>query len=279
MITGVIIQARMTSTRLPKKVLKELPYGSGESILSQVVKRAKAATKVDKVIIATTTDKDDDIIVQEAAKLGVGVYRGSKENVLERYYFAARENGIDTIVRITSDCPCIDPNVIDDVLFFHFDEKNDYTSNTQHRSFPHGLDVEVFSYFALQSAYENAKEKYEIEHVTPYIYRTHRELFRIGNVESGYNRPDIRITVDTVEDYTLLCAVYDYLYHKKEIFGLDEIIELFSEKPWLIEINGRVMQKKAFNTIEEELKEAIKLLEIQEMKKSLGILKNYLKEY
>lgn len=279
MFTGAIIQARMTSTRLPKKVLKELPFGSGETVLSQVIKRVKASTKIEKIIIATTTDKEDDEVEAAALKENVVVFRGSTENVLERFYLAAKENNLDTIVRITSDCPCIDPAVIDDVLFFHYDEKNDYTSNTQHRSFPHGLDVEAFSFIALQDAYENAKEKYETEHVTPYIYRTHRDKFRIGNVESGYNRPDIRITVDTIEDYTLLCAVYDYLYEKKELFGLDEIIELFSEKPWLLDINKKIVQKKAFNTIEEEIREAIKILELQEMKKTLGILKNYLRDY
>lgn len=280
MCTGAIIQARMTSTRLPKKVLRELPYGSGETVLHQVIKRVKAADKIDKIIVATTLDKEDDDIVKALEKeKDVLIYRGSTDNVLERYYLAAKENNLDTIVRITSDCPCIDPVVIDDLIFFHFDEQNDYTSNTQHRSFPHGLDVEVFSFLALRDAFENAKEKYETEHVTPYIYRTHRDKYRIGNIESGYNRPDIRITVDTIEDYTLLCSVYDYLYAKKELFGLDEIIELFSEKPWLLEINKKIVQKKAFNTIEDEIREAIKILEMQEMKKTLGILKNYLKDY
>ena len=133
--TGIIIQARTSATRLPAKVLKDLPYGSGISVLAQCIRRCKQAKKADQVIVATTVDPADEAIVKIAKKEKVKYFKGSLQNVLERYYLAAKENKLDRVVRITSDCPCIDPKIIDHAIAVHEKEKADYASNTVQRTF------------------------------------------------------------------------------------------------------------------------------------------------
>jgi len=271
---GAIVQARTTSTRLPKKVLKELPYGSGITVLEQVIRRLKKSKLLDEIIVATTTNPEDDPIVKISEKEGIKYFRGSEKNVLERYYQCAKENKVDIIVRITSDCPCIDWNIVDMVVEEHLRNKADYTSNTIERTFPHGLDVEVVSFKALEKAYCEASEDFEKEHVCPYIHTTNREKFKIVSVEAPdyLTAPDIRITLDTEEDYALLCAVFDYLYPQNNYFQAVDIINLFKGKPWLKLINKKVLQKKIFDSLEEELEEAIKLLELQELKSIVSLL-------
>lgn len=273
---GCIIQARMTSSRVPGKVARFLPFESGITVLEQVIRRVKKSKMINKIIIATTINKADDEIIKIADKEQVDFYRGSEENVLSRYYLAAKESKLDIIVRITSDCPCIDWRIIDELIQKHIKEKNDYTSNALKRSFPHGLDAEVINFEVLEEAYNNAEEKFEIEHVTPYIYKSHSEKFKIGILEAvdELKAPDIRITLDTKEDYILLCAVYDFLYMKNRDFRARDIIKLFNEKKWLYDINNNIEQKKVCKNLEEEIEEAIRLLD----KQDLDGAKNYLKE-
>jgi spore coat polysaccharide biosynthesis protein SpsF len=274
MKTGVIVQARTSSTRLPEKVLLELPYGSGIKVLAQVIRRLKKSSMTDTIIIATTTDDEDQKIIDVARGEKVLSFRGSKENVLERYYLAAKENKLDHVVRITSDCPCIDPGLIDYFIQEHLKENADYTSSALKFKYPHGLDVEVMKFSALEKAYLEAKENFEKEHVTIFIYRSRPELFKIHTIQAPeeYRDPLIRITLDTKEDYTLLCAVYDDLYSKNPLFGLKEIFELFKTKPWLKNINSSVIQKKVFNTLEEEVEEAIRVLKLQDLNKAVEYL-------
>ena len=274
---GAIIQARISSTRLPGKILKELPYGSGITVLEQVINRLKKSKKLSEIIIATTKETEDNQIINIVKKENVKYFKGSKENVLSRYYFAAKENNIDLIVRITSDCPCIDAQIVDVVISEHLKANADYTSNSLIRSYPHGLDVEVFSFNALGKAHKNAKEDYEKEHVTPYINRN-PQIFKINIVKAPKKlyAPDIRITLDTEEDYALLCAVFDYLYPKNKYFNTYDIVNLFNQKPWLKLINKKIMQKKIFNTLEEELKEAVKILDSQDLNKARDFLKENL---
>jgi len=275
---AAVIQARTSSTRLPRKVLKELPYNSGITCLEQVIRRLKKSKRLNEIIIATTEGKEDDDIVEIAQKESVKYFRGSKENVLSRYYFAAKENNIDVIVRITSDCPCIDLDIIDLAIDAHINKMADYTSNTLTRTYPHGLDVEVFNFSVLEEAYKKATKDYEKEHVTPYIYRNPQK-FKINIVKAPKElyAPDIRITLDTEEDYALLCAVFDYLYPKNEYFNAYDIVNLFNkEKPWLKLINKRVVQKKILNTLEEEIKEAIKILDLQDLKRARDFLQRNL---
>ena len=275
---AAIIQARISSTRLPGKVLKELPFNSGITCLEQVIRRLKKSKKLNDIIIATTEEKEDENIIGIAEKKNVKYFRGSKENVLSRYYLAAKENNIDVIVRITSDCPCIDPDIIDLAIDAHINKMADYTSNTLTRTYPHGLDVEVFNFSALEEAYKKATKDYEKEHVTPYIYRNPQK-FKINVVKAPKElyAPDIRITLDTEEDYALLCAVFDFLYPKNEYFNAYDIVNLFNkEKPWLKLINKKVVQKKILNTLEEEIKEAIKILDLQDLKRAKDFLQKSL---
>jgi spore coat polysaccharide biosynthesis protein SpsF len=277
---GTIIQARTSSTRLPKKVLKELPYGSGITVLQQVVKRLKKSQKINEIIIATTHDKEDKEIIKIAKDENVKWFRGSKEDVLSRYYSAAKENNLGIIVRITSDCPCIDPHIVDGVIEKHLKTHSDYTSNCLRRTFPHGLDTEVMNFSTLEQVNNKAEQYFEREHVTPYIYKTRPDLFKITSVEApkALKFPDIRITLDTEEDYVLLCAVFDYLYPRNKYFSAEDITGLFKKKPWLKLINKKIMQKKIFSSLEEEIREAINLCDLQDLKRAKEFLSSRLYE-
>lgn len=268
MRTGAVIQARLSSTRLPGKVLLDLPYGSGISVLEQVVRRLKGSSRLDEIIVATTKDAEDERIVETAEKEGVGRFRGSRDDVLSRYHLAASENGLDVIVRVTSDCPCIDPSVVDYLIEDYTRDTVDYVSNTLTRTYPRGLDVEVFSFKALEETQRKAEKDSEREHVTPFMYKSGR--FRIRNVEAPaeLQRPGIRVTLDTREDYALLCAVYDFLYEENPLFGAKEIVELFDNRPWLSLINEGVAQKKTFDTLKEELEEAMRVLDLQDLRRA-----------
>jgi len=235
---GVVIQARISSTRLPGKILLNLPYGSKMTVLQQVIRRVKRAKKINRIIIATTTKKVDDVIVKIAQKEGVDCFRGSESNVLERYYLAARKYKLDTIVRVTSDCPCIDPTILDKLITTHQNTKADFTSNCLTKTFPHGVDAEVFKFATLETAYKNASLDFEKEHVSEYIPNNPKR-FRIVEYKASkkYYAPDIRITLDTKEDYTLFCLVFLLLYKKNHFFDTLDIINLFTKNPWIKLIN------------------------------------------
>lgn len=275
---GAIIQARMASTRLPGKVMKELPFGSGIRVLEQVIRRLRKTRTIGEIIVATTTNKEDDELVAISEKEGVNFFRGSEHDVLSRYYHAAREHSLDTIVRITSDCPCMDHEIVDHVISSHLNMNNDYTSNTSPRAYPHGMDVEVFNFEPLEKAFQMAEKDFEREHVTPYINRSGK--FRLQSVEAPkeLRRPDIRITLDTREDYTLLCAVYDYLYSENHFFGAKDIVNLFKRKPWLSFINENVLQKKVFNNLRDELEEAANVLGLQDLQRARDFIRGTLEK-
>lgn len=266
---GAIIQARSSSSRLPKKVLKSLPYGSNITVLEQVIRRLKQSKLLDEIIVATTVNGDDDEIVAIAEKENVLYFRGSEFNVLERYYETALDNQLDVVVRITSDCPCVDFTIVDSVIQNHLDSNANYTSNSLVESFPRGIDVEVINFDALKKAFNEWSFEFEKEHVTPFIYKSHPEDFKINSfVNDNLNCSDIRITLDTSKDYALLCAIYDYLYYENEFFLLEDILKLFDEKPWLKIINEDIIQKRVCSNLEEELEEAINLLNTQDLNKA-----------
>ena len=244
---GAIIQARSSSSRLPKKVLKPLPFGSDICVLQQVIRRVLKSELLDEVIVATSTNEEDLDIVDVAKKENVPYYCGSLDNVLERYYNAAVLNDLDVIVRITSDCPCMDSDVIDKIIQNHFDLNADYTSNSLKESFPRGIDVEVINFNVLKRAYFEASENYEKEHVTPFIYKSRPDEFKINLYVQNDDNSDIRITLDTPQDYTLLCCVYDNLYDDDNYFSLNDVLELFDKKPWMKSINKEIIQKKRYS--------------------------------
>jgi len=274
-----IVQARSSSTRLPQKVLRRLPYGGDVTVLGQVIRRLKKCKRLNDILVATTTGKEDAEIVAIAEKEQAKCFRGSRDDVLARYYCAAKENAASVVVRITSDCPCIDPQIVDQVIDTHLSTQADYTSNTLTRTFPHGLDTAVLSFRALEKAHLEAKQSFEREHVCPYIYKSNPQMFKISSVEAPerLHAPDIRITLDTEQDYALLCAVFDYLYPENEFFGTEDIIKLFRSKPWLKTVNKNVSHKKIFDSLQPELEEAIRILDLQELNRAKELLMSHLK--
>ncbi|NOV00466.1 cytidylyltransferase domain-containing protein [Paenibacillus planticolens] len=240
MKTAVVIQARMGSTRLPGKVLRLL---GNKTILSHVVERISMCKLVDCIIIATTTLPEDDLIVDEAKRLGVFYYRGDEYDVLSRYYEASEYFHVDSIVRVTSDCPFIDPDIVD-TLIQKFHEKNvDYASNFMNRTFPRGLDAEIFTIAALRKTYKEAVHPEHREHVTPYLYQ-HPEMFSTYSYFSDKDHSFHRWTLDTIEDWKLISTVYERLNGISRWFGLKDILNVFQEDPSLVFINNNVEQKK-----------------------------------
>ncbi len=267
---GAIIQARVSSTRLPAKVLLSLPFNSNITVLEQVIKRTKKASLIDSILVATTTESQDELIVNLAKRENVKYFRGSVKDVLERYYLAAKQEDYDIVVRITSDCPCIDWKLIDLTIERFLKERADYARLIK---IPLGLSVEVMSFDTLEKAHREAKNPYQREHVTPYIYENEIN-FNILYVEPPKNlqKPWIRITLDTEEDYALLCAVFDFLYMENELFSAEDIVRLFEEKPWLGLINKKIVQKKILKSLEEEIEEAKKILKLQELHRVVELL-------
>jgi spore coat polysaccharide biosynthesis protein SpsF len=241
MKTVAIVQARMGSTRLPGKVLQDL---AGEPMLARVVNRTCRAKTLQEVVIATTTNTVDDVIVKLCEARGWSWFRGSEEDVLDRYYHAAKKYQADFIVRITSDCPLIDPEVIDHVVqeFLERQPEVDYASNTwPRRTFPRGLDTEVMRMDVLERAWREDRNPAWREHVTPYIYRN-PDRFRIHNVVSPVDYSAMRWTVDTQEDLAFVRKVYDYFGHDR--FSWREVLKVLEEHPEWVEINRGVRQKR-----------------------------------
>lgn len=230
---SAIIQARTSSTRLPKKVLKELPKNSGITCLEHVIRRLKQCKKLDEIIVATTYNGEDWKIIDIAKKENVKYSQGSENDVLRRYYTTALQYHSDIIVRVTSDCPCIDPKIVDKVIESHLKLRKtyiDYTSNVLVRTYPKGLDVEVFDFDILEKVYNEAKTDFDKEHVTPYIYN-HPSTFRLNNISApkGLNFPDVRITLDTQKDYEFLCKIFEKLYFNNLCFSAHDIVKLLKE--------------------------------------------------
>lgn len=248
-----IVQARVDSSRLFGKILKLLP--GGYNCLQHVIMRIKKSKLIDDIVIATTDRVEDDSIEKIACEMGVSCLRGDSEDVLKRYYDAAVRYESDIIIRITGDCPCIDAEVIDFVITEHLFHNADFTSNAacgegvggRNRTFPRGTDVEIISFSALQTSHFNANGRLEREHVTPYII-AHPEIFKLHNIEAPpkWKGNDIRITLDTHEDFILLSFIFDYL---GSTFTLKEVINLFQLKPWLKYINCHVDYRPIFEEL------------------------------
>jgi spore coat polysaccharide biosynthesis protein SpsF len=200
---------------------------------------------VTSTILATTTLKEDNRLEYFAKKHGLDCYRGEEQDVLARYYGAATEFRVKVIARICADDPLIDPRIIDVVIHSHLDSDADYTSNGIVRTFPLGLDAEVFSYGALEKAYNEARKGYEREHVTPYIY-LHPEIFKLKSVEATgkLRRPDLRLTVDAEEDLRLIREIFKRLYREGKLFYTEDVIDLLDRHPEMVAINAHVVQKE-----------------------------------
>lgn len=213
----------------------------GRTMLARVVRRAGRSALIDELVVATTEEKADDAIVSECNSLGISSFRGSEDDVLDRYYQVAMAFSADCIVRITSDCPLIDPEIIDRVVQAFLDNGPDYASNTIESTYPRGLDVEVFTFDALERAWRNAEHDFERVHVTPYIYQ-HSGEFRKLSVTGTENWSHCRWTVDTGEDLALIRAIYEMI-EKDDLFSWRDVLDLFKREPKLAEINRHIRQK------------------------------------
>jgi spore coat polysaccharide biosynthesis protein SpsF len=238
--TVAIIQARMGSSRLPGKVLLDL---AGRSVLERIVRRVQRCRLVDEIVVATTTAAADNGIADACRRIGVSTFRGSEDDVLERFVKAARAHLAEICVRITADCPLIDPEVSDEIIrrFMQASPPVDYASNKIPQSFPRGLDTEVFSCAALERAAREATLPYERAHVTVYIYE-HPQRFNLLSVVSDTDRADWRWTLDTAEDLEFLREIYVRLGADNE-FSWHDVIHLLEREPGLRRINQHVVQK------------------------------------
>lgn len=245
---GCIIQARMGSTRLPGKVLKLVDDKNPS--LYYTINQLKNCKNIEKIIVATTTKDDDDVIVEHLKKLNIEYFRGSPTDVLDRYYNCAKKFSLNTIIRITADCPLIDPEIVDRGISIFVSGQYDYVTNTFPRTFPDGNETEIFSFNALQTAWKNAILPSEREHVTPYL-RNQKEKFRIKNFENSQNISNLRWTMDLQEDLILIRTIISRV--DKRPIHLADILELFKKNPELIEINkGHVPNEGYIKSLKED---------------------------
>lgn len=236
------IQARMGSTRLPGKVLMEV---KGKPLLGILVERLSRCHQLDQVVILTSNESCDYPIVDFCSQHHIPFFRGTEEDVLKRYYDAAVERNVDSVVRITSDCPLMDPKIVDQLVteFRNSRPQCDYLSNTLKRTYPRGLDIEVFSFNALKIAHENAQRKEEREHVTLYMYR-HPDKFLLKNSAHIPSLEKYRLTVDTKEDFELIRLILEHFYPDYSGFTLEDIVNLLVLHPSWLKINAHIEQKK-----------------------------------
>ena len=238
-----IIQARMSSTRLPGKIM--LPI-LGKPLIIRMIERVKSAKLIGELIIATSTNSDDDEIENLCVENNFTFYRGHLTDLLDRHYQTAKIYNADAVVKIPSDCPLIDPTIIDRVLQHYINsDEFDYVSNLHPASYPDGNDVEIFSFEALEFAWKNAAKDYEREHTTPFFWEN-KDVFSVGNVlwESGMNFSSThRWTIDFPEDYEFIRKIYEELYTKNSSFSLNDILNLLKQKPEIAQINQQYLGK------------------------------------
>ncbi|MFH1451235.1 MAG: glycosyltransferase family protein [bacterium] len=236
-----IVQARIGSTRLRGKVLMDI---SSRPMVWHVIDRLRTAKRITDVILAIPDTQENDVLADFAKNNQIKYFRGDENNVLSRYYAAAKEFNVDIVVRVTSDCPMIDPQIVDQVVEACLLPGVDFSSNFINRLFPRGADAEAFYFSALEKVWQEARETYQREHVTPYIYEN-PQLFKIQSVEpkDELRNPDLRLTVDTQPDLDLAREIYKRLYIPGEIFSIEEVIALLDKEPQLKEINKEIKQK------------------------------------
>jgi spore coat polysaccharide biosynthesis protein SpsF len=240
MTVNAILQARMSSTRLPGKVLKTI---LGKPMLVHLIERLKRAKLIDEIIVATSNCNSDDEIERLCQSIGIKCFRGSLHDVLARYYQASLSNPSEHIVRVTGDCPVIDPEIIDDVISLHLSSEADYTSNCAEPTFPDGLDTEIFTFSALEQAFTHANTSEEREHVTPYMYDKKTQNICV-ELLSDTDLSHYRWTVDESSDFTLIQLIYQALYPHTPNFTLADILALIKKQPELTKINQQILRNE-----------------------------------
>lgn len=235
-----IIQARMSSTRLPGKVLMPL---AGKLVLEHVVDRIRACKTIAEIVVATSTDQTDDAIQAWCQNAGVSCYRGSLNDVLDRYYQAAKIHGADAVVRITADCPAVDPTIVDEVVNGFLAGAYEFYGLAG--EFPDGLDCTVFAFSALERAWREAKLPSEREHVGPYIEKQ-PEIFKSGGLKKFTGLSHHRWTLDEPRDYEFLQAVFSRLYREDRIFLANDVLALLENEPELMNINSSIVRNEGY---------------------------------
>ena len=253
---AALIQARMNSTRLPGKVMKKI---NSYPIIELIIERLKFSKKIDEIILATTKNEEDDYLSKHASSLGVKVFRGSEKNVLDRFYKAAKENNLDCIVRITADCPLVDPWLVDQIINEFLNSDYDYISNALEPTYPDGLDCEVFSMKALEKSWKEAISQHQKEHVTPYIYET--DNFRIKNFSSKKDFSNLRWTVDENIDLLVIKNIYTYFSPRID-FNWEDVIDLYNKNPDLFKDNLNIKRNEglSMSTGQKLWKRALKVI-------------------
>jgi len=237
-----ILQARVSSSRLPAKVLLNL---LGRPMLSRQIERVRRSHRLTELVVATSTDRSDDPIEALCREEGVNCYRGSLSDVLDRYYQAAKLYQADIVVRLTGDCPLAEPAVIDAVIDFFMSQQVDYASNTIEPTFPDGLDVEVFSFLALEIAWREARKESEREHVTPFIHQ-HANRFRLANFRNDRNLSGLRWTVDEPQDFEVVRRVYEGLYPRNPAFSATDVLKYLHANPELEKANQGIERNAGY---------------------------------
>ncbi len=234
---AAIIQARLGAERLPGKVLMNLGHSN---ILDFQIKRIKKAKRLNEIIVATTEEKQDDKIVEFCEENRIKFYRGSTKDVLSRYYHCAKKFKVDTIVRLTADCPFIDPSIIDKVIDIFFEERADFSSNTvppETSSWPDGSDVEVFSFKNLEIAYKNSIDLNEREHVTFYFWKNKTNNFSNVQLENDQDWSKYRFTLDYPKDFEVIKKIYLELKKNNQFGYVKDVIDILKNNPEIRELN------------------------------------------
>lgn len=241
MKTVATIEARMTSTRLPGKPMLMV---NGATMLATLVKRLKSVDSIDQIVLATTTNHTDDILVSEAEALSISVYRGSEDNVLDRVLKAADSVNGKIIVEITGDCPLIDPNIIEQCIKIYECHNVDYVSNVIERSYPDGMDVQVFDVEVLRKSSTMTTDPLDLEHVSLHI-RNNPEIFSRIHLIAPPNQywPNLGVTLDERDDFKLISQLISALGKKTEMFTCLDIIEHLKSNPSLVSVNSSVVRK------------------------------------
>lgn len=228
-----ILQARMSSSRLPGKVLRPI---MDKPMLAYQIERIKKAAKLDKIILATSTEEQDQALVELAKQLQIEAYQGSLENVLERFYYAGYQYKADHVMRLTGDCPLIDPQLLDQLVDFHLAGQFDYSANCLQPSFPDGLDAEIMRWSVLEEAFHEAQLFSEKEHVTPFIHKR-PERYQLGHFKNAQDYSSLRWTVDELKDFELIENIYQNLFPKNPNFTWQDVLQYVEANPNLKNYN------------------------------------------
>jgi len=250
-----VIQARTSSSRLPNKVL--MPLGD-KPLLIRMIERVSQAKYAGTIVVATSSNKEDDILEKLCNEAGINIFRGNLTDLLDRHYKAGLFYDADVVVKIPSDCPLIDPEIIDKVIKFYLDnsDKYDYVSNLHPATYPDGNDVEVMHISVLETAWKEAMKNYQREHTTPFLWEE-PERFRLGNIEwetgSDFST-SYRLTIDYPEDYELIKKIFETLYNRNRFFSVTEIVQYLDLNPKVKAINEKYLGLYWYENHLDELK-------------------------